>query len=132
MTLDEVKWWEEHARLWDSLVPEFGQAETVQGELIRCTGKLTDEAYRNGNANWDSHHEWMTKFIAKTLVDGDTFSGELCQKIQAAADEILRDFDNPDVSGHGSAYYFLTEMAVRWCIANPEPVPHIVNKDLRR
>ena len=50
--MGEVRWWEEQPRLWKELVPRSGQAGTIQGELIRCTGKLTDEAYRNGNVNW--------------------------------------------------------------------------------
>jgi hypothetical protein len=43
--MPEYKWWEEHQRLWGELVPSNGQADTVQGELVRCMGKLTDEAY---------------------------------------------------------------------------------------
>jgi hypothetical protein len=44
-------WKREHARLWKATVPAQGQAATLQGELIRITGKLTDQAYRNGNCN---------------------------------------------------------------------------------
>ena len=47
-------WQEEYGRLWDDLVPGRGQALTVQGELVRCIGRLTDEAYRNGNQNWET------------------------------------------------------------------------------
>lgn len=50
----ETGWQAEFARLWDELVPPRGQARTVQGELIRCVGRLTDEAYRNGNQNWSA------------------------------------------------------------------------------
>ena len=32
--MSEIKWWEEHPRLWKKLVPKSGQAATVQGELI--------------------------------------------------------------------------------------------------
>ena len=65
--VDDLRWWEEQPRLWARLVPTSGQATTVQGELIRCTGKLTDEAYRNGNANWGPGFERMTKFMGRTL-----------------------------------------------------------------
>ena len=47
--MEDVKWWEEQPKLWKRLVPSAGQADSVGGELIRCTGKMTDEAYRNGN-----------------------------------------------------------------------------------
>jgi hypothetical protein len=52
-----MTWMERHAELWERLVPRSGQADTVQGELIRVTGRLTDEAHRNGNTNWDDGHE---------------------------------------------------------------------------
>lgn len=60
-------WKKEHERLWAALVPNEGQADTLQGELIRIAGKLTDEAYRNGNINWDSDCERMWRFVAKHL-----------------------------------------------------------------
>ena len=63
------KWWEEYERLQSALVPPSGQADTVQGEMVRCVGKLTDEAYRNGNINWapDSGHAIMLDYIKSTL-----------------------------------------------------------------
>ncbi len=122
--MSEIKWWEEHPRLWAKLVPKRGQAATVQGELIRCTGKLTDEAYRNGNENWESGYERLVRFVADTLDDAGTFTAEQRQAIRTAAESIIKNFETPDVSGHGSPYYYLTEMAVRWCLAHPEPLPH--------
>jgi hypothetical protein len=50
-------WKQEQTRLWESLVPSQGQADTLQGELVRIAGKLTDQAFRNGNMNWDADHE---------------------------------------------------------------------------
>ena len=122
--MSDIKWWEEQPRLWKKLVPKSGQAPTVQGELIRCTGKFTDEAYRNGNINWESGYERLVRFVADTLDDADTFTPEQRQKIRASAETIIKNFQSPDLSGHGSPYYYLTEMAVRWCIAHPTPVAH--------
>src|SRR5262245_42672150 len=62
-------WKQEHYRLWAALVPKQGQADTLQGELIRIVGKLTDEAYRNGNMNWDADCEKMWRFVAKQLCE---------------------------------------------------------------
>jgi hypothetical protein len=39
--------------IWESYVPKSGQAETVQGELLRSIEKLADEAQRNGNINFN-------------------------------------------------------------------------------
>ena len=102
--VDDLRWWEEQPRLWARLVPTSGQATTVQGELIRCTGKLTDEAYRNGNANWGPGLERMTKFVGRTLADSHTFSPEQRSAIDGAVTRIIQDAANPDVSGHGSPH----------------------------
>src|ERR1051325_11899725 len=74
--LKPYNWKTEHTRLWGSLVPVEGQAETLQGELIRIAGKLTDQAFRNGNMNWDAEHEKMWRFVGKHLEDPETFSEE--------------------------------------------------------
>ncbi len=128
--MNGLEWWEEQPRLWSRLVPKSGQAPTVQGELIRCTGKLTDEAYRNGNCNWESGYESLTRFIAETLDDADTFTDDQREKIRSSAKSIIDNFKSPDLSGHGGPYYFLTEMAVRWCLAHPKAIPRTKNPKL--
>ena len=127
----EIAWWDIQPQLWERLVPRSGQADTVQGELIRAIGKATDEAYRNGNRNWASGYERLVRFVVDTLDDPKTFSDEQRRKIRASGDTILANVEAPDLSGHGSAHYHLTEMAVRWCLANPEPIPHRHDASLR-
>ena len=112
--MEEIKWWEEQERLWNELVPSSGHAKTVQGELIRCTGKATDEAYRNSNINWESGYETLVRSIGQNLTSHNVFTEEINSKIISAVNEIIENFEAPDVSGHGSAYYYLTEMAVRF------------------
>jgi len=128
--MEDIKWWEEQEHLWNDLVPSSGQAETVQGELIRCTGKITDEAYRNGNINWESGYEKLVRYVENLLTDSRTFDKEEINKINNAADEIINNYESPDLSGHGSSYYYLTEMAVRFCMKNPEPILHKKNADI--
>jgi hypothetical protein len=128
--MNVTKWWEEQPRLWKQLVPRSGQADTVQGELIRCTGKLADEAYRNGNVNWESGYEKLARYIGDKLNDPATFNEEEREKISNAVNEIILNFRKPDLSGHGSAYYYLAEMAVRWCLANPDLMSHEKNLSL--
>ena len=129
--MGEVNWWEEQPRLWKELVPRSGQAATIQGELIRCTGKLTDEAYRNGNINWGSGYQRMARFVASTLDDPQTFTPEERAELKRAVTQIVEDFKRPDVSGHGSPHYLITEMAVRWCLAHPDPIPRTNDPELR-
>ena len=104
-------------------MPRSGQALTVQGELIRCTGKLADEAYRNGNTNWGPGFERMVRFAVSTLDDPGTFTPDERLTIRNAAARIVEESADPDVSGHGSPHYLLTEMAVRWCLAHPDLIP---------
>jgi hypothetical protein len=118
-----MDWLAEHRRLWRRLVPASGPAGTVQGEVIRCVGRLADEAYRNGNANWANGFEGMVRFAARTLDDPATFDDAERRAIREAADSIVAGADAPDLSGRAGPYYRLTEMAVRWCLAHPEPLP---------
>src|SRR5688572_28906342 len=57
--------------LWMRLVPKAGSAASVQGELIRCVGRLADEFYRNGNHNWGSLFREMIAFTRTTLILND-------------------------------------------------------------
>lgn len=126
------KWWEEYQKLWDELVPRRGQAPTVQGELVRCAGKLTDEAYRNGNTNWEpgSGHGLMLDYIERTLLSDQTFEPERQAKVRKDLQEI-RDYENPNTGGHGTCYYNLTEAVVDWCLQHPELIPREADPNLK-
>ena len=130
--MKNIKWWEEQPKLWKKFVPNKGQANTIQGELIRCIGKATDEAYRNGNANWDLEYERLIKFVEIVLIESDTFNVVEKEKISKIADKIILEHETPDLSHHGSTYYYLTEMVVRWCIANPDSLEHKIDPTLKR
>ncbi len=43
----------EFSRLWDQLVPDSGQCQTLQGEVIPIAGRVGYEVYDNGGINWD-------------------------------------------------------------------------------
>lgn len=125
-------WKTEHSRLWRELVPDSGQASTVQGELVRITGKLTDEAYRNGNLNWGSDCERMWRWVGEKLGDG-TFSTEETRKIRREIDSIVSTPESPDLSREDeSGYYFLSKKVVEWCIAHPTLLPHQVDPLVNR
>jgi hypothetical protein len=62
--MSDADWRTEFKRLWKELVPPEGQANTVQGELIRAVGKLKDEAFRNGNQNFGKR---ITEFSVSTF-----------------------------------------------------------------
>jgi len=113
-------WQDEHERLWKLLVPPRGDAPTVQGEVIRCTGRLADEAYRNGNINWGPRYEAMCLFLGDRLADSKVFPTDEVLSLRHVIGQIRREHERPDVSGKGSTYYRLSEAAVRYCHAKPE------------
>jgi hypothetical protein len=125
-------WKKEHARLWTALVPEEGQADTLQGELIRIAGKLTDQAFRNGNMNWDADHERMWRFVGETISGDPTFEAQEKKRISEKIEEIIRDQECPNLNGDSSPYYFVSEKVVDWCIAHPAPISHTEDPSLER
>ncbi|MFC5861760.1 hypothetical protein ACFPT7_05610 [Acidicapsa dinghuensis] len=124
-------WRSEFQRLWTELVPTTGQATTVQGELVRAIGRLSDEAYRNGNYNFDKGHRIQCKYLRENLEDPTVFSETEIQEIDRWIDRVL-DAKHPDLSGSTSPYYRLAERVVQWCKAKPEPIAHQLNPALHR
>jgi len=125
-----MSWQAEFKRLWKELVPAEGQAATVQGELIRAVGRLSDEAYRNGNLNFGKGHRVLCQFLRVNLEDSAVFSTAEIEEIDRWIDRML-DAKDPDLSGSASCYCRLTEKAVKWCRSKPDPIPHIANSALR-
>jgi hypothetical protein len=111
------------------LVPRSGQAETVQGELIRAVEKLPDEAQRNGNVNWDDGHEILARFLRETLVTSGLFAPPIVEQIDRDVARLLQ-FDTPETDDE--PYDRLTERVVEWARAHPDPVRHEHNRDLHR
>jgi hypothetical protein len=75
--------------LFKKLVPESGQADTVQGELVRAIGRMADEFFRNGFTNWDSGYERLSAFALVHLTDG-TFGPQTCAGILTDIEHIQK------------------------------------------
>jgi hypothetical protein len=123
-------WRTEFKRLWGELVPPQGQAKTVQGELVRAAGRLSDEAYRNGNINFGKNHKILCEFIRLNLEDSTVFNSEEIAEIDRCINEIL-DAEHPDIRGSASCHYRLAEKVVRWCESKPDLIPREPNPALR-
>ena len=106
-------WQDLHQALWQELVPPSGPAPSLQGELVRCIGSLTDEAYRNGNINWGARHRAMVDTLEQHL--GPGASPALKQALRQ-----LRQHRRPDLSGQGSPHYQVSEAVVRFCLEHRE------------
>ncbi len=119
-------------QLWEQLVPDEGQATTVQGELVRAVGRMSNEFLSNGYANWDDGYEILSAFLLSHLTDGSF--GEL------TTSGIKQDIESIQMYGRGESigYDFegahdrLTQATVAWCQKHPELKPHNKNEDLKR
>jgi hypothetical protein len=87
-------YFEEARAIWTQFVPRSGQAETVQGELLRAVEKLRDGAIRNGNGNWDQGFEILLAYLRSHLLDATVFSPETIRRTDAILAR-LRDHDDP-------------------------------------
>ncbi|MGC5617166.1 ankyrin repeat domain-containing protein [Georgenia sp. Z1491] len=110
-------WREQHAALWELLVPGTGAAATRQGEVIRITGKVADEMFRNGGANWGPDYRAMIDAVVTTIGTQAPLSPDALAE--------ARDLGERTRTGRGADADLarLTELAVDWVTRNPEPLP---------
>jgi hypothetical protein len=127
---ESMKYFAEAKKIWDVYVPKNGQADTVQGELIRAIEKLRDEAQRNANGNWDKGHEFLCSFVRDTLCTSNSaFDSDTAIRIRTDIARI-EDYEHPYLED--DIYDRLTDWVVEWCHVHPQPVPHEHNPDLLR
>ena len=62
--------------IMNNLVPARGQADSLQGELLRELEKLRYEAQNNGNQNWDEWFVFFCDHIKAQLCSQSIFSDE--------------------------------------------------------
>tara|TARA_R110002051_G_scaffold86498_2_gene152377 strand:- start:44874 stop:46070 length:1197 start_codon:yes stop_codon:yes gene_type:complete len=105
-------WQKQHQELWEFLVPSSGPAETIQGEVIRISGKIADEINRNGGGNWNSHHTKMTKAFLDFVESGKSISTNELEELTLLLKEIKQ--YNDDVT-------IMCKIAVKWVLNNPTP-----------
>ncbi len=115
-------WRAQFDSLWRELVPRSGEAETVQGELVRSLGRLADEALRNGNGNWDKRFVRMCRFAAKTLEEPGALSAEEIGAAQAAVSQVL-DHESVEKEPHET----LARLAVKWCERHKDLVARVAS-----
>ena len=115
--------------IWHNYVPKSGQADTVQGELLRANEKLRDESQRNGNGNWDQGHEILAKFILETLQSSSDVSAEAKAQLDR---DILRILDYEHPCTEDDLFDRIEKVIFDWYLQNKEPIPRPKNPDLHR
>ena len=109
-TDNEVAAW-----IWRNLVPKSGQADTVQGELLRAVEKLRWEAQTNGNINWDEGFEILIAFLEKNLLSHPGLDASKREVIHRDLERLLF-FASPDELENGG---------------DPSGLPHVDDESVR-
>jgi len=123
-----VRYGEDAKALWQTYVPKRGQADTVQGELIRAVEKLRDEAQRNSNINWGKNHVLLAEYLRDTLTHSGLFDEVATAEIQRDVARLLN-YKYPETSNE--PYDRLTDHIVEWARAHPAAVPRQPDRRLK-
>jgi hypothetical protein len=125
----------EYEELWDRLVPDSGQAETVQGELVRVIRRLDSECERNGNGNWDRGFRMFTDFLYWHLRDPAVFDPPAIAQIERDINQVraMGNRTEPLEYAEGEdAFDRIADRVVEWCLYYPEPIANPCNPRLKR
>ncbi|MDE6926003.1 MAG: ankyrin repeat domain-containing protein [Acetatifactor sp.] len=110
---------EQHSALWEFLVPSRGKCATAQGEVIRISARVDDEANRNGGVNWDAEYQKMLEMLTQYFSRENALNASEMDVARKAIAEIGRSKASP---GCQKQIDRLMELAVKWIRQNPEPV----------
>lgn len=73
-----------------NLIPVRGEAETIEGEMLRGLDILQDEAYRNGNANYSKNHKAFADFILENLTTFTKTNNDDIKRINDAVKKLMK------------------------------------------
>jgi hypothetical protein len=108
-----AEWEDRHQELWQLLVPSSGAAATVQGEVIRISGRIHDELEGNGGINWDKDYAAMADALLRHLGTANALpEGELASARALIAEAKRKSGDPRD----------LCRLAVAWVALNSKPI----------
>ena len=127
MTNKEYLMKEKH--IWHTFVPNNGQAEYTQGELLRALAKLQDEAQRNGNINWDRGHVILAKYILTTIEKSELLNNNQLNQLKDDI-AILLNYKSPHTDDE--LYTRIAHIIVDFFIKYPDPIRHERNPSLNR
>lgn len=114
IVVSATRWQTQHAELWDLLVPSSGPAATVQGEVIRISGRIAHEVEDNGALNWDGDFRKMARAFLAHIQTGASLAEPELADARSIVDSLVR-------NGSGDSAR-MAELAVTWVLRNPKPV----------
>ena len=121
-------YFEDAKRIWKTCVPKSGQANTVEGELLRAVEKLRDEATRNGNGNWDRGFQILLGYLEQRLLDASVYSAPTIDATKLALNR-LHNYDQPYLED--DIYDALSDRVVEY-FKYYGSSPHTKNPELHR
>jgi hypothetical protein len=113
ITATAVRWEERYQELWKLLVPSSGAAATVQGEVIRISGRISDELERNGGANWDGDYKKMADTFLEYVGSARPLSALELDEARDLISAVKHQRGDPTS---------MCKLAVDWVALNPEPI----------
>ena len=109
-------WQKAHEELWQLLVPGNGHASTIQGELIRISGKASYEILDNGGCNWDKEYRNMIASILPYMKQGKSLSNEKMDELHTILHIVSKGKGEHELDR-------LVQLMVEWVSLNEEPIP---------
>lgn len=111
-----ITWQKQFEELWELLIPSNGSAKTVQGEVVRISGKVRDEIYRNGGGNWNIDFKKMLDAFLVHLASHVALSDEELKRLNSLVQDIRKKGD-----AETGELNYLCELATKWVLLNPNP-----------
>jgi hypothetical protein len=105
-----LRWEDQHQELWEFLVPSSGAARTVQGEVVRISGRIHRELEGNGGINWDGEFKKMADAFLVHVASGIPLDESLLMDAREIVTKLKRK--------QGDSRR-LCELAVNWVARNP-------------
>ncbi|WP_343605093.1 ankyrin repeat domain-containing protein [Fluviicola sp.] len=113
ITSSEKTWQKQHQDFWEQLVPSSGPCLTIQGEVIRITGRIANELEGNGGINWDTAYKKMTDAFLTFVQNGTPLPPSELTEVG----EIVK-----AVKQRSGDTYRMSELGVKWVNLNPTPL----------
>jgi hypothetical protein len=113
ITAKAARWEERHQELWELLVPSKGAAATVQGEVIRISGRISNELERNGGANWDGDFRKMADAFLDHIGSAQPLPAPELDEARHLISAVKVQRGDPAR---------MCKLAVDWVALNPEPI----------
>lgn len=126
--------------IWENFIPESGQSNYVQSEVLRAIEKLRWEAQHNGNMNWDDGFVIFIDYIEEILTSDKKMDPEVVKQVKTDL-ERLRNFETPTKPNfdpkklpyvENDLYNRLFDSLASYCRLNPVLIKRQINPKQHR